>query len=309
MSQNIKTMQTVIETQNLTFNFLGKRKAVNDLQLNVPEGSIYGFLGPNGAGKSTTIRMLAGLLYPAKGKISLFGQDFRKSKSRVLRRSAFMIEEPTFYRHLSGRKNLEILGRAGNYKRNRIDEVLKTVNLFDDRNRKAGNYSMGMKQRLGIAGALLSDPELFVLDEPTNGLDPQGMYEIRELIIELNRKYGKTIFISSHLLGEIEKMCTHVGIIHHGCGKFEGTIDELASMSKSTNTFRIECNDSKAAKNLLQEKWKMSEKSGNLIDIYPEKRNDQIEIVNTLVKSGVQIMQAYEVKSNLEELFIHVTDN
>ncbi len=302
-------MQTVIETQNLTFNFKGKKKAVDDLQLHVPEGSIYGFLGPNGAGKSTTIRMLAGLLFPASGNITLFGRDFKKSKSHVLKRSAFMIEEPTYYRHLSGRQNLELICKAGGYDRKRIDEVLKAVKLFDDRNRKAGNYSMGMKQRLGIAGALLPDPELFVLDEPTNGLDPQGMYEIRELIGELNREYGKTIFISSHLLGEIEKMCTHVGIIHHGKGIFEGTIDQLAGMTKATKMFRIECAEPKKAINALEKKWKVTEKPNNLIEIQPQKREEQSEIIKMLINSGVPIMQAYEVKSNLEELFIQVTDN
>lgn len=301
-------MQTVIETHDLTFHFRRKQNAVDNLRLKVPEGSIYGFLGPNGAGKSTTIRMLAGLLHPSKGRINLFGNDFKKTKTKALRRSGYMIEEPAFYSHLTGKQNLEILCKAGGYRHNRIDKVLHTVKLFDDRHRKAGNYSTGMKQRLGIAGALLPDPELFVLDEPTNGLDPQGMYEIRELITELNRTYGKTIFISSHLLAEIEKMCTHVGIIHHGAGIFEGTIEELAQMSKKAKIFRIETHDSAKALQVIENKWKANIIDKKNIEIQPDSTKEQAEIINLLVNAGVNIQQAYEIKNNLEELFINATD-
>ncbi len=301
-------METVIETQDLTFNYKGKKKAVEKLKLMVPEGSIYGFLGPNGAGKSTTIRMLSGLLFPAKGNIKLFGQDLRRSRTAALRNSAFMIEEPTIYRHLSGKQNLELLCKAGGYKKSRIDDVLNWVNLYEDRNRKAGNYSMGMKQRLGIAGALLPDPELFVLDEPTNGLDPQGMYEIRELIVELNRRQGKTIFISSHLLGEIEKMCTHVGIIHHGKGIFEGTIDELATMTKTTRLFRIETIDAQKAITALNKKWTGKVVEKTLAEFQPNSKEDQQKIIQTLINLNIPVLQAYEVKNNLEELFMQVTE-
>ncbi|ALO15995.1 Daunorubicin/doxorubicin resistance ATP-binding protein DrrA [Salinivirga cyanobacteriivorans] len=301
-------MQTVIETHDLTFNFKGKKKAVDELSLKVPEGSIYGFLGPNGAGKSTTIRMLSGLLFQAQGTIELFGKNLKKSRKAALKNSAFMIEEPTIYKHLTGKQNLELLCKAGGYKKSRIDEVLRWVNLFEDRNRKAGNYSMGMKQRLGIAGALLPDPELFILDEPTNGLDPQGMYEIRELIVELNREQGKTIFISSHLLGEIEKMCTHVGIIHHGKGIFEGTIDELATMTKTTKIFRIETTDAEKAIDTLKNKWKGKVVEKTIAEFQPDSKANQQEIIQTLIKANIPLSQAYEVKNNLEELFMQVTE-
>lgn len=302
-------MQTVIKTQNLTFNFKGKKKAVDDLNLNVPEGSIYGFLGPNGAGKSTTIRMLSALLLPANGKIELFGKDLKKSKIAALKNSAFMIEEPTLYKHLSGRQNLELLCKAGGYNKNRIDDVLKSVKLFNDRHRKAGNYSMGMKQRLGIAGALLPDPDLFILDEPTNGLDPQGMYEIRELVVELNREFGKTIFISSHLLGEIEKMCTHVGIIHHGKGIFEGSINDLAGMTKANKIFRIETTEPNAAISKLEKQWKGILLDDQTVEFQPKEKEEQQEIVKRLVNANIPVLQAYEVKNNLEALFMQVTEN
>lgn len=302
-------MKPIINTQDLTFHFHGKQNAVSELNLNVHEGSVYGFLGPNGAGKSTTIRMLAGLLRPASGSIEMFGKSFQKAKSSILRKSAYMIEEPTLYKHLTGRQNIEIICKSGGYDHKRIDEVMKWVKLYDDRNRKAGNYSMGMKQRLGIAGALLPDPDLFVLDEPTNGLDPQGMYEIRELIVELNQKYGKTIFISSHLLGEIEKMCTHVGIIHHGKGIFEGSMNELAEMNKSVKLFRIETSQMEKAYEVLNAFNNLKKIDENTLEVQPKDKEDQHQIIRVLIEAGVVITQAYEVKNSLEELFIQVTEN
>jgi ABC-type multidrug transport system ATPase subunit len=302
-------MNPIIKTQELTFHFRGKQNAVNELNLNVPEGSVYGFLGPNGAGKSTTIRMLAGLLRPASGSIEMFNQSFKKAKSAILRKSAYMIEEPTLYKHLTGRQNIEIICKAGGYDHKRIDEVLKWVKLYDDRNRKSGNYSMGMKQRLGIAGALLPDPDLFILDEPTNGLDPQGMYEIRELIVDLNKQFGKTIFISSHLLGEIEKMCTHVGIIHHGKGIFEGSIKELADVNKSVKLFRIETAQIEKATEILSKSTNVKRVDEVTLEIQPAEKEEQYQVIKTLIDSEVKITQAYEVKNSLEELFIQVTEN
>jgi ABC-type multidrug transport system ATPase subunit len=302
-------MNPIIKTQNLTFHFHGKQNAVNELNLKVPEGSIYGFLGPNGAGKSTTIRMLAGLLRPASGSIEMFDQSFKKAKSAILRKSAYMIEEPTLYKHLTGRQNIELICKSGGYDAKRIDEVLDWVHLSNDKNRKAGNYSMGMKQRLGIAGALLPDPDLFVLDEPTNGLDPQGMYEIRELIVDLNKRYSKTIFISSHLLGEIEKMCTHVGIIHHGKGIFEGSIQELADVNKSVKLFRIETSQMEKANEVLGKFENLKKVDENTLEVQPKDKAQQYQIITSLVNAGVEITQAYEVKNSLEELFIQVTDN
>lgn len=302
-------MATIIKTQDLTFHFHGKQNAVNELNLSVPQGSIYGFLGPNGAGKSTTIRMLAGLLRPASGSIEMFDQSFKKAKSSILRKSAFMIEEPTLYKHLTGRQNIELICKSGGYDAKKIDEVLEWVHLGDDKNRKAGNYSMGMKQRLGIAGALLPDPDLFVLDEPTNGLDPQGMYEIRELIVDLNKKYGKTIFISSHLLGEIEKMCTHVGIIHHGKGIFEGSIQELADVNKSVKLFRIETSQIEKATEVLSMTVNVKMVDEVTLEIQSVEKEDQFFIIKNLIESEVNITQAYEVKNSLEELFIQVTEN
>ncbi|MFO7863539.1 MAG: ABC transporter ATP-binding protein [Salinivirgaceae bacterium] len=301
-------MQNIIETRDLTFHFRGKKNAVTGLNLDVPQGSIYGFLGPNGAGKTTTIRMLAGLLFPKKGTINMFGNNISTHKRYARAHSSTMIEEPTAYKHLTGRENLEILCKAGMFDKTQIDEVLRTVNLFEDRHRKVGGYSMGMKQRLGIAGALLPNPELFILDEPTNGLDPQGMYEIRELIVELNKKQGKTIFISSHLLGEIEKMCTHVGIIHQGKGIFEGSMDQLALMAHATKLFRLETSEPQKAESILKDPYNAKLTPDKLVEIQPADAADQYKAIKMLMDQNIEVYQAFTIKNNLEELFIQVTE-
>jgi ABC-type multidrug transport system ATPase subunit len=197
----------VINTNGLTFNF-GSQTVVKELSLQVPEGSIYGFLGPNGAGKTTTIKLLLNLLQTQEGGIEIFGFDFKTHRTEILSQVGSLIEQPAIYAHLTGRENL--INRA----------IL--LHLTQAANKKAGNYSLGMKQRLGIALALLSDPKLLILDEPTNGLDPNGIIEIRELLKKLVSEHKKTVFISSHLLGEIERMATHVGIINNGQLLFQG---------------------------------------------------------------------------------------
>ncbi|MDA3866442.1 MAG: ABC transporter ATP-binding protein [Salinivirgaceae bacterium] len=301
-------MQNIIETHDLTFHFRGKKNAVTGLNLNVPQGSIYGFLGPNGAGKTTTIRMLAGLLFPKRGIVKMFGNNISTHKRYARSHSSTMIEEPTAYKHLTGRENLEILCKAGMFDKTQIDQVLRTVNLFEDRHRKVSGYSMGMKQRLGIAGALLPNPELFILDEPTNGLDPQGMFEIRELIVDLNKKEGKTIFISSHLLGEIEKMCTHVGIIHQGKGIFEGSMDELALMAHATKLFRLETSEPQKAESILKDRYNTKLTHDKLVEIQPADSTDQYNAIKMLINQNIEVYQAFTIKNNLEELFIQVTD-
>ncbi|HTK22303.1 MAG TPA: ATP-binding cassette domain-containing protein, partial [Mucilaginibacter sp.] len=216
----------VISTEGLSFNF-GNQQVVRSLSLQVPEGSIYGFLGPNGAGKTTTIKLLLNLLKTDQGSIHIFDKELQSNRISILSQIGSLIEQPAIYLHLSGRENLINRALLLQVPEKRVDEMLDLVHLTDAANKKAGKYSLGMKQRLGIALALLSDPKLLILDEPTNGLDPNGIIEVRELLIRLVTQHKKTVFVSSHLLAEVERMATHVGIIHKGEMLFQGSIKDL----------------------------------------------------------------------------------
>ena len=209
----------VVKTNGLTKRFGSARRnilAVDNLSIEVKRGSIFGFLGPNGSGKTTTIGMLLGLILPTAGSMELFGQDTRQDLPSLLRRTSAVLENSPFYPYLSGRDNLEVFSRTmDGVDKSRIDEVLDTVGLKKRARSKTRTYSLGMRQRLSIAVALLSDPELIILDEPTNGLDPSGIIEIRELICQLGEQ-GKTIFLSSHMLHEVEQVCNHVAVLNKG---------------------------------------------------------------------------------------------
>lgn len=218
----------IIQTKDLDFYFSKSKKAIDNLSLNVPKGSIYGFLGPNGAGKSTTMRLLTGIIPDDSDSIEIFGESLQKQLPEIFNRLGCLVESPALYLHLSGYNNLKYIAQIRKVEDSRIDEILKIVDLYEDRNRKAKQYSLGMKQRLAIGMALLSNPEILLLDEPVNGLDPNGIIEIRKLLIKINQELGTTIFVSSHLLSEIEKMCTHVGIISKGKLRFEGSMKELS---------------------------------------------------------------------------------
>lgn len=222
-------MTHIIQTSGLSFRYSGKQPALENVSLNVPQGSIYGFLGPNGAGKSTTMRLLSGILPDDSNAISIFGQPIASQMPDMFSRIGSLVESPALYLHLSGLDNLRYIARIRNLSEDRIEEILKTVDLYEARKRKAKAYSLGMKQRLAIAMALMSQPDLLLLDEPVNGLDPAGIIEIRNLLVKLNKEQGVSIFVSSHLLSEIEKMCTHVGIIAKGKLQFEGSMAELSS--------------------------------------------------------------------------------
>lgn len=219
----------VIETQGLTHRYAADDTALHDLALVVPAGSIYGFLGPNGAGKTTTLRLLLGLLQRQQGAIRLFGLPLEANRPAILRRIGSSIETPSLYAHLTARENLRLWQLAFGCDERRIDETLALVGLADTRAKRAGQFSLGMKQRLSLAVALLHDPELLILDEPTNGLDPHGILEMRDLLIRLNRERGTTIVVSSHLLSEVERLVTHVGIIDRGHLRFQGTLASLVA--------------------------------------------------------------------------------
>jgi len=219
-----------LETINLSHQYAGRQRALNSVGLRVPQGSIYGFLGPNGAGKTTTLRLVLGLLKKQEGQVSFFGKPFEENRTDVLRKVGSLIESPSVYGHLSAAENLLVYQRIYRCPRQRIDEVLAVTGLGDTGRKRAGRFSLGMKQRLAIAIALLNDPGLLILDEPTNGLDPAGIIAMRELLWALNRGNGTTILLSSHLLSEISKLATHVGVISRGRLVFQGTMAELGEM-------------------------------------------------------------------------------
>ena len=220
-------MNYILETNHLSKQS-GNTYRVNDLSMVVPENCVYGFLGPNGAGKSTTLKMILGLIHPSQGSIKLFGTVMNSAnRLSILRQTGSLIENPGGYGHLTGLENMQIIQKLKGVNEAEISSALKTVRLYDQRDKKLGNYSLGMKQRLGIAMAILGNPKLLILDEPTNGLDPAGIQEMRQLICSLPKERNMTVIISSHLLSEIEQMADQVGIIHHGRMLYQGSLADL----------------------------------------------------------------------------------
>lgn len=216
----------IIETKHLTKTY-SEFTAVNSLNLHIPKGTVYGFLGPNGAGKSTTMKMFLGLTKPTSGTFSIDGKKYPENRIEILKSVGSFIEAPAFYGNLSGEENLDIVRRILGLPKSAVDEALDIVGLTQYKNRLAKKYSLGMKQRLGLASALIGKPPILILDEPTNGLDPVGIHEIRSLIRSLPQMFDCTVLVSSHLLSEIELMADNVGILNHGRLLFEGTLDEL----------------------------------------------------------------------------------
>jgi ABC-type multidrug transport system ATPase subunit len=243
---------SAIETLGVEFRY-GKQFAIHDLRMRVEEGDIYGFLGPNGAGKTTTIRLLLGLLKPRKGTIRMFGEDLDRARLSVLSRVGTHVEGHAFYPYLSGRDNLILFGRYhGRPDRKRIDALLETVGLGRAARARVRTYSLGMKQRLGLAQALLDRPRLLVLDEPLNGLDPPGVIEVRELLLRLNREEGVTVFFSSHRLDEAERICSRIGLIQGGALVREGRLDEWLA-PPDHRLYRIVTTDNERARQRLEE--------------------------------------------------------
>lgn len=232
-------MNETVRTQGLT-KMYGDFCPVSQLDMKVAEGSIYGFLGPNGAGKSTSLKMLLGLVRPSAGTIDIFGKRLNaENRIEILRDTGSLIESPSYYGHLTARENLRIYTRILGLPEKNIDEVLKIVRLDKQERKKTSAYSLGMKQRLGLASALLSFPRLLILDEPTNGLDPAGIQEMRELIRSLPGRYGMTVIVSSHLLSEIDQIVDDIGIIANGQMKYQGALDSLHEMDRSKSLEEI----------------------------------------------------------------------
>ncbi|TCJ18637.1 ABC transporter ATP-binding protein [Flaviaesturariibacter flavus] len=295
----------IIETKGLTYRFAGGATTLHDINLQVPQGSIYGFLGPNGAGKTTTLRLLLGLLQSQQGSIRLFGLDPAARRLEVLRRLGSLIEQPSLYTHLTARENLEVYRRVYGAPKERVEAVLQLVDLAGTGKKKAKQFSLGMKQRLSIAVALLHNPELLILDEPTNGLDPNGIIETRELIKRLNRESGVTIIVSSHILAEVEKMASHVGIIHKGKLLFQGTLGELHAMQSGSRHLEVDTSDNEKALRLLGDAG--AQRRNGLLQLPLGAKADTARYARLLVENNVDVYLLQPRQNDLEQLFIDIT--
>jgi ABC-2 type transport system ATP-binding protein len=297
-----------IETQGLTKR-LGDAAVVDKLDLEVPRGSVYGFLGPNGSGKTTTIRMLLGLIWPTAGSYRVLGEAMPASNAKVLPQVGALIEGPAFYPWLSGRQNLKRIDAAGpdqqrSTRRDRITDALKRVGLSAAANKRFRAYSLGMKQRLGLAAALLRPRSLLILDEPTNGMDPQGTREIRNLVRELAGE-GSTVFLSSHLLSEVEQLCTHVGIISVGKMVAQGSVEDLRGRGEAM--LRVETDDAPGAAKVLDRLGlEAITVTGEVVSAQLDGQRPE-ECNRELVLAGVGVRSLTTDRRSLEDAFVALT--
>jgi len=296
---------SIIKTIGLSYHYSKDVQTLFDIDLNVERGSIYGFLGPNGSGKTTTLSLLLGLLNNQKGDIEIFGEHLHANRINILKKIGSLIETPSLYGHLTAKENLEIYREVYGASKARIAEVLNIVGLEDTGKKTTKKFSFGMKQRLAIALALLPNPELLILDEPANGLDPAGIIELRELIKTLNKTHGMTVMISSHLLGEIEKMVSHVGIIFKGKIIFQGPLSELHSFQKKASRVFIKTSDNEKTFRLLQEY--QPEKAGEAVSVPFENINQVAAINRKLTSHNLDVYLLHPKESDLERLFIDLT--
>lgn len=300
-------MQPLLSVQHLVKDY-GSFRAVADVSFDVYPGDVFGFLGPNGAGKSTTLRMLLSLIRPTAGSIQIFGKDLHSNRTRILSRIGCIIEKPDFYKYLSARTNLKLFARwsAQDIPDRKIDELLDFVGLGNRGNDKVAGFSHGMGQRLGIAQALLNDPELILLDEPTTGLDPQGIIEVRELILRLKNEKNKTIVLSSHLLSEIELIANRMVIINKGIALVQGEVSELLSSSELLVSFQLD-NTEKAKEIILHSQYAPllsgTQESGIQLQV---NREEVPRIIHLFVEQGISVYSV-ESRRKLEDYFLKLT--
>lgn len=298
------TSSPIVETYNLSKTYNGTQR-VNQVNLAVHPGQIFGFLGPNGAGKTTTLKMLLGLIKPTEGKVKVFGKELDNHRPSILNQTGSLIESPSYYGHLTGLENLKVMQRLRSVPSKNIDEVLRIVRLENHKHKKADQYSLGMKQRLGIAMALLAFPSLLILDEPTNGLDPAGIGEIRELIKSLPGQYGITVVLSSHLLSEIEQIATSVGIINDGKLLFQGTMQNLQASNKAT--IRFKTTDPTRAEKILLTQGYLPKVQGQQL-MFAQLPDEEVSHINrVLVEQDLPVIRIEEHKKSLEDIFLDLT--
>ncbi len=295
----------LIETRNLTRRF-GERVAVDELNLTVPAAGVYGFLGPNGAGKTTAIRMLLGLIRPHAGEVRLFGAPVTGNRPSVMRRVGALVESPSLYPHLTGRENLEVTRRLLGAPRNLIDAALDTVKLTKDADRRVREYSLGMRQRLGLALALLNKPELLILDEPTNGLDPAGIHEMRDLIRRLPDQFGVTVFLSSHLLSEVEQIASHIGIIHEGQLLFQGPLADLQTKQQTQLIVGVRQLEA-AVECLTRAGWTTQRNVDGMLCVSARTSDDAISINKLLLDHHLDVFHIALAQPSLEDIFLTLT--
>ncbi len=296
---------TMIETRGLTRRF-GALLAVDRLDFRVPPGSVYSFLGPNGAGKTTTIRMLLGLIRPTAGEVHLLGRPLKTGRLQTLSRIGSLVETPSLYPNLTGRENLEVIRRLRNATEIQVARALAIVGLEKDAGRRVGCYSLGMRQRLGLALALLDQPELLLLDEPTNGLDPAGIREMRDLLRRLPAEYGVTVFISSHLLSEVEQMATHIGIIHGGKLIFQGPASDLHGRYHEQVALRVD-RPELACGLLRTEGWQVHANGDGRLHVPANGDADAALLAQQLMTGGFQLYHVSVEKPSLEQIFLQLT--
>lgn len=298
-------MQFAIETHALTHRF-GKDVHIPDaLDMRVPAGSIYGFLGQNGAGKTTVLRLLLGLINRYSGTIRVLGQDIKQHRLNVLQHTGALIEAPAFYARLTAAENLRVLQQLRRVPQQRIAEVLELTGLAHTGSKKAAQFSLGMKQRLGIAAALLHSPQLLILDEPTNGLDPGGMIALRELLLQLNRETGITIVVSSHLLGEIDKLATHAGVLHQGKLLFQGPVSELHR--HRSNHAIAETSNNQRALEIAAAAGMAATHQGDVLQLAHCSREQLAAFNAELHAAGILVYQLAPAAGDLESVFIQLT--
>lgn len=295
----------IIQTHDLCKQY-GNALRVSHLNLNVPEGSVYGFLGPNGAGKSTTLKMILGLVRPTAGSIRVLGKDMDSAtRLSVLRQVGSLIESPSYYGHLTGEENLRIVQTLRGIPEKNIREVLQIVRLDGQREKKVAHYSLGMKQRLGLAAALLGYPKLLILDEPTNGLDPAGIQEMRELICDLPGRFGMTVVVSSHLLSEIDQMANHVAIIREGELVFQDSLEALHGRSRHHLALRTTNNT--VARSLLAEQSVPCEEENGYLILPILSDEVAAQLTAFLAGNRLGIVRLEERQKSLEDIFLDLT--
>ena len=300
----MQEQEYLIETRGLSRRF-GAQVAVDDLNLLVPAAGVYGFLGPNGAGKTTAIRMLLGLIRPDAGEVCLFGQPLHSNHRGLMSRVGALVEAPSLYPHLTGRENLEVTRRLLGAPRNLIDVALETVRMTRDADRRVREYSLGMRQRLGLGLALLNKPDLLILDEPTNGLDPAGIHEMRDLIKRLPHEFGVTVFLSSHLLSEVEQIAGHIGIIHESKLLFQGTLAELQKKQQTELTVGVTKPD-EAIDCLVSAGWSVQRRDG-LLSVSAAAPEDAAKVNRLLVDHRLDVFHLALSQQSLEDIFLTLT--
>jgi ABC-type multidrug transport system ATPase subunit len=295
-------MDYIIDIENLTYRYNDKFKALDNVSIKVPKGAIYGFLGPNGAGKSTTIRMITGIMPDDANNIKLFGNSLSAQIPEVYHRVGALVEQPVLYQHLTAHDHLLMICKSNNIDDASIDEILAIVGLSHATHLTVKRYSLGMKQRLAIALCLIKNPELLILDEPVNGLDPNGMQELRALLVKLNKEKGITIFVSSHLLAEIEKMCTHICIINKGKIHFDGKMEDL-QLNFRNSALKIKVGTTSNAFHIDGFEYSID---GNLLQVHIHTEEDIPQIVQQLVSQNVPVYGVAQT-GNLESWFMQIT--